>query len=381
MSFHNVIDVIGGNTDRLVRVGDVKGNLRRLSDFLDRAASGGLIHSPTIIMRSTSARGAGTATCGTVAAGNTYVVNGVTLTATKHRASGTLTLVSAIATDIAEVGGVNFVGQASAATLGTATFDTRTGNTEAAASLAAQINAHATTAALVTAHNVLGVVTVRAIATGAGGDAITISSPDATITASAATLAGGAAVGANQFDVGTAAAASSIESATDLARCVNASVTALVQYVVQACNFSGTLTSTTAVAGNVVYVCGYKFTGKAGATLEEDQFCIDTGNTETATSLAAQINARHGLRNLVVATSSTNVVTVRQLTGTSAAGTLASGASTIVAVTLAATAVVHVTAIQPGLSGNCVTTTATGGVTASAARLVGGTETRETLSL
>jgi hypothetical protein len=71
------------------------------------------------------------------------------------QASGNITITSyanllTTAADTVSVAGVAFTAQSGAATLGTATFRAATGNTETAASLAAQINAHPTTSALVT---------------------------------------------------------------------------------------------------------------------------------------------------------------------------------------------------------------------------------------
>ena len=77
--------------------------------------------------------------------------------------------------DTITVAGVAFVAQAGAAVLGEATFQAATSNNATAASLAAQINAHATSSALVTAAAVNAVVTITAKAGGTGGNSIGVS--------------------------------------------------------------------------------------------------------------------------------------------------------------------------------------------------------------
>lgn len=80
---------------------------------------------------------------------------------------------------------------------------------------------------------------------------------------------------------------------------------------------TGTLTAATAIAGNTCVVNGVTFTGTAGAVvLGEATFSIDTGNTATATSLAAQINgyADRRISGIVAAKSAAAVVTVYAIT-------------------------------------------------------------------
>jgi phage tail sheath gpL-like len=105
---------------------------------------------------------------------------------------------------------------------------------------------------------------------------------------------------------------------------------------------SATVTCSTAIVGNTVVVDGVTFTGASGAvTLGEATFSIDTGDTQTATSLAAQINA--------------HVVTAAKLTATSSS------------------AVVTLRAVNAGTAGNALTLTSSGSTVAvSAATLTGG---------
>jgi len=74
---------------------------------------------------------------------------------------------------------------------------------------------------------------------------------------------------------------------------------------------SATITCAAAIAGDHVIINGLTFTGKAGAAvLATRQFSIDTGNNETAISLAALINnATYGVPG-VTATPNAAVVTL-----------------------------------------------------------------------
>lgn len=84
---------------------------------------------------------------------------------TTTKASGTVGCVFASATagDIVQVGNVAFVGTAGAVTPGAATYSIDTSNTAIGASLASQINAHASLAGLVTATAASGTVTITAV--------------------------------------------------------------------------------------------------------------------------------------------------------------------------------------------------------------------------
>lgn len=109
----------------------------------------------------------------------------------KH-ASGTVTFSSADAADNITIGATTFVGTAGAVTLGDATYSIDTGNTAAAASLAAQVNAHAVASLVVRASANSAVVTLRAVRGGTAGNAIVLTSTDAVDTAvsGSGTLAG-----------------------------------------------------------------------------------------------------------------------------------------------------------------------------------------------
>lgn len=97
--------------------------------------------------------------------------------------------------DSITVGATVFTAQAGAATLGDATFQAATSNNATAASLAAQINAHATAGALVKAVATNAVVNIYAKAGGAAGNAIALVYTDndtnVGATVSGAVLSGG----------------------------------------------------------------------------------------------------------------------------------------------------------------------------------------------
>jgi len=97
--------------------------------------------------------------------------------------------------DSITVDGVVFTAQNSPVTPGTATFEATTSNNATATSLAAQINAHATTSPLVTATANGAVVTITADALGVAGNSIALAytnnDPNVGATVSGATLTGG----------------------------------------------------------------------------------------------------------------------------------------------------------------------------------------------
>jgi len=128
---------------------------------------------------------------------------------TATQASGTVTITSYAnlvsgTDDVVSVGGVAFTAQTGAATLGTATFQAATSNDATAASLAAQINAHATASALVTAVANAAIVTITAVDAGSGGNAIALGYTDndtnVGATKSGTTLAGGDGLFLGAFD-------------------------------------------------------------------------------------------------------------------------------------------------------------------------------------
>lgn len=170
--------------------------------------SAGVIAEATVTLAGTATK-AGTISCYlggnlvqvAVAVGDTAatIASALATKIGKH-AFGTITCAAADAADNVTIGGVldgvattvEFVGTAGAVTPGQATYSIDTGNTEAAASLAAQIDAHAVASRLVRASSALAVCTVRAVQEGTAGNAITLSTTDAVdLAVSGATLTGG----------------------------------------------------------------------------------------------------------------------------------------------------------------------------------------------
>lgn len=97
----------------------------------------------------------------------------VPVAASLLRSSGTVTITNianlvAGTDDTITIGGTAFTATDGAVTPGQATFDARTGTTEAAASLAAQINAHATASTKVYAVANAAIVTLYSVVEGAG---------------------------------------------------------------------------------------------------------------------------------------------------------------------------------------------------------------------
>ncbi len=315
-------------------------------------------------------------------------------------ANGTITLTTCLTGTVIEVNGVEFT----AITSGTpdvtdGEFVISGDNDADAASLAAAINAstHASISGLLAAAAATNVVTVTALGT-----------------AGAATIKNKGILANGTI---TAAAVDTSDTFT-----INGTVfTGIVQRA------TGTLTAATAIAGTTFSILGTTFTGVAGAVvLGAQTFSIDTGNTETATSIAAQINGFAFFSGKVTATSATDVVTVRAVTAGTAAnsytftgtvtvlaasgsGTLASGiavannqfdtspgstntqvaADMARAINVSSTAMIsgHVTATNraavvwvkakyPGLVGNSITLASSDGtdLAVTGARLAGATE-------
>lgn len=328
-------------------------------------------------------------TAATVVAGNTVTLNGTALTATQHNASGTVTVdVSATDNDdTVTIEGVVFTA-AAAEDLAAREFDISDTDAAGNASLAACINYEAALATsdlynLVTATASATAVTIRAVAGGTGGNAITLESDDADgLAVSAATLENGATVASNQFDfLGTDA-----QTAGALATAVGASATALVSSALIATNRKAVVTLSSAAVGCTVRIGSVIFRGIAGAAtaIQVDEFTVGGTDTADATSLKNQINAHPSLKDLVVASSSAGVVTVRPLPDPLRAMTAAdvdfkcavSGSGVTLTSQMGASAECFIVAREKGLSGNQATIASSGGtvaITGGGSRLAGGT--------
>jgi hypothetical protein len=119
--------------------------------------------------------------------------------------------------DVITIEGVAFTAQAAAVTEGDATFQAATDNDTTAASLAAQINAHATTSALVTAVADGAVVTITANDYGVSGNDIDVSytDNDANVGATLGGLSGGKLAGGAGLLIGAFTGVVGISSTDD----------------------------------------------------------------------------------------------------------------------------------------------------------------------
>ena len=309
---------------------------------------------------------------------DTVLINGTTLTAIKQRATATLTLTSVLAADSVVINGVTFTAQTGASGVGFPTKFDRTGtDTQAATDLTTQINAYPAFSGLFTATSSSGVVTLRAVTSGTAGNSYTLVSNSATIVASAATLTGGIAVANNQFDVSPGATATQI--ATDLARCINASTTALVSSSVRATSNAAVVTVYSlfpGIPGNAIT------TSTTGGQIAAGAARLIGGTTAEAEGAAAAgtITITGGSGNYTatingVATGNVAWATSDTVTATALAAAI-NALSTLAADHVHATSsgtVVTVTASRGGILGNCITLACTGtGAVASGARLTGG---------
>jgi hypothetical protein len=225
---------------------------QRVRAWFAKRLNGAHQGSDTVECRTGAVQASAIVTAAAVQSGDTVTVNGQALTATSHTARGTATCVSVAENDALTVAGVTFTVKDSPSTA----LEVLTGGTDTlmAAAFAAAINANATTSALVKATNAAGVVHIKALATGTGGNSIGLSDTGSTITVSAANLAGGAAVGNNEFDFH---AQFNNDTATALAAAVNASTTAIVNKHVTAAASSAAVTLTATIpghAGNAVTI-------------------------------------------------------------------------------------------------------------------------------
>ena len=185
----------------------------------------------------------------------------------------------------------------------------------------------------------------------------------------------------NGVAVTVSTGASDIATMTSLVAAILASSNALVQGLLGASNLGATITLASVAAGEQVAIRHKDsnevvFNAVSRSNPGAEEFDVSGNDTADATSLAAQINAHRVFKGRLLATSSSGVVTVRQLNVSTTsqwhlrkngAGITLSGAS------LAATATALIWALQKGKLGNCITLAASGtGMTASGARLTGG---------
>lgn len=308
-----------------------------------------------------NARGTITPTVSGIDVDDELVIDTVTLTAKKHHSTGTVTIVIANTDvdDTVTINGSVFTAKAAEDT-GAAEFDISGTATAAAASLVACITASVDPLidGIVTATNAAGVVTVRMVATGTGVVTFVSSDADGLAVSGSGTLTAGTVPAADEFDI----SGSNAQTCTSILAAINANET--LTAIVTASTTATVVTVRAIIpgtAGNYVLtstdaqlaVSG-SGTMTGGAALANNQFDFGGTNAETATALAAAINA-----------STTDIV------------------EHIVSAT-ASDAAVTISAKTPGFAGNAVTIATSDGtrlaITGSLSRLAGGTGTRTTLS-
>ncbi len=257
-------------------------NLARLIRGVDHGSQFRPLGPTTVVVQQNLVQASATATPASVAAADTLSIGGTALTATQLRASGTLTFATAIAGDTVVINGVTFTAVNGAVVLGEATFDIRTSDTLAAASLAAQVAAYADSrlTGVIGIRSAAAVATVYAKALGTAGNAITLATTGGTITRSAATLANGAAPTNNQFDpTGT-----NVETGAEIVRAIRASTSTAIKAVTATASATTGVVTVTAkapgVSGNAVTFTssngtrlavtgsGFLASGSAGAPTE-----------------------------------------------------------------------------------------------------------------
>lgn len=353
---------------------------------------GGVVDASHMVIQVDGAQplaASGSVTCAAVAAADTFSINGVAQTATELRANCTVTCGTSIDDgDTVTVNGLVLTAKTTPTT-SVQFLITGTAATDAAA-LEACINAQtsALVSGIISANRVGAAVNIYAIEVGTAGNSYTIATSDAVDLAitndNAGAFAGGAARATDQFDT----IGSNIHVARDMAAGILASTTALVSKHVEACNWAGSVTLSTCLVDNGVRIAGHEFyaIAEANATTQGNpsNFTIGGSDTADAAALVVCINTHPVLCHQVVASNSSGVVTIRQRRGTSALGKIEAIAKAGVAISgisattqFVETAVVLVSAIHEGQSGNAITTASSNGtrlaVTGSAARLLAGT--------
>lgn len=233
--------------------------------------------------------------------------------ATSAAATGTITLATCAAGTEIEVNGVKFRAIASGTpTVSYGEFVISGTDAADATSLAAAINgstdARIANVLTATTTGASGVVTVTVNANGAVGNSVTIKTNGVVAK-------------------GTATVVVALTDINDTISINGVAMTAVQQKA------TGTLTAATAIVGTTFVLDGVTFTGVAGAaTSGAANFSIDTGDNETATSIAAQINAYAAFSGKLSATSASAVVTIRADTsGTAGNAITLLGTATVLA--------------------------------------------------
>lgn len=195
----------------------------------------------------------------------------------------------------------------------------------------------------------------------------------AATTVTFATSSGSVGITINGVTVTVTWASSDIASMTALVAAIGASVSALVQYLVEASNTRGTATLTSVAAGTVFNLGQYQFTAVNRAPVNYGEFDISGNDTADAASLAAAINNHPQVSRYYQAIAASGVCAIWRFATPPGSGLLSASASSIAVAAFAASAVGCVRSVERTRLANAITTAASGtNVTVGAARLTGG---------
>ncbi len=173
---------------------------------------------------------------------------------------------------------------------------------------------------------------------------------------------------------GTAATVTWATSDTNSAGLIVAAINAAsaLNGIVLARNNVATVALSTVLAGDVIDVLGYRFTGASGTQTSPWKFDMSGNDTADAVALAAKINAAPGLNSLVFADSAVANVYIGMKPGASfGSSRVVSNASTMTVTNGAmdASAQVLMLAVTPGQIGNtCVISVSGTGTSIAASR-------------
>lgn len=308
---------------------------RALNEFaaklhaLAGGVGGGVSERTTL--RVSTAGATGTVTCAAVQSGDTVSINGQALTATQHNARGTITptlsgidtddtvtinttgiltakrhhatgtvtivIANTDAGDTVTINGVDFTAAAAEDTEA-GEFDISGTATAAATSLVACITASEDEdiAGVVTATSNAGVVTIRAVETGVGGNEIALESSDADgLAVSGETLENATDPDTDEFDITgtTAQCCTSLAAAINNCVALDGIVTAWASATVVTVRAvtAGTGGNSIGLASSDAQLAVSAANLANGAAVSNNQFDFGGSNSETAAALAAAINA------------------------------------------------------------------------------------------
>ena len=366
---------INGSTD--ARILNVLTATASMDAVVVTAVDGGALTN-SITVATNGVVATGTVTAAGVLSGDNFTINGVTLTSRQEMARQIVTLASCVGGELLTINGVQLLAILTASTV--SGFQVGVNDTADAAALAAVINAHPVLSTQMTASSALGVVKLRAIASGTTANAYTLTKVGATITLGGATFAGGQATSATTWDYGD----TNSQAAQEMVRCVNAATNPLISLRVRALQNAAVCTlyardlgeignANTLASSNAgrLLTSGARLTG--GVVTEGE----GTRATATITIVAPDANPYVATINGVDSVLDPGVAGDANATATGLCAAIQANEDPLVQPLVFATVAANVITIHAqdgGASGNIITLAASGtGATASGGRLTGGT--------